>query len=97
MIISRVKNRVREFLNTATSDTWLNFPEVFGITGNLGYGGVYSLHESFRCSTAEANGFEIFVSGVITEAKLTAELAFELVFALRPKPHPHQRFFSRQP
>src|SRR5271169_1030591 len=38
LIIPRVKNRVREFLNTATSDTWFNFPEAFGIAENLGYG-----------------------------------------------------------
>ena len=68
LIIPRVKNRVREFLNTATSDTWFNFPEAFGVAANLGYRGIYSLHESLRCSPIETNGFEIFVSGVLIEA-----------------------------
>jgi hypothetical protein len=48
LIISRVKNRVREFLNTATSDTWFNFPEAFGITAHLSCGSIYGLHESLR-------------------------------------------------
>ena len=68
LIIPRVKNRVREFRNTATSDTWFNFPEAFGITANLLYGNVYSLHESLRRSPVETNGFEIFVSSVIIKA-----------------------------
>ena len=61
--ISRVKDRVREVLNAATSDTWFNFPEAFGIAANLGYGSIYGLHESLRCSPIETNGLEIFVSG----------------------------------
>ena len=68
LIIPRVKDRVREFLNTATSDTWFNFPEAFGIAANLGYGIIYSLHESLRCSPIETNGFEIFMPGVLIEA-----------------------------
>jgi len=68
LIIPRVKNRVREFRNTATSDTWFNFPEAFGITANLLYGNVYSLHESLGRSPVETNGFEIFVSSVIIKA-----------------------------
>jgi len=68
LIIPPVKNRVREFRNTATSDTWFNFPEAFGITANLLYGNVYSLHESLRRSPVETNGFEIFVSSVIIKA-----------------------------
>ena len=66
--IPRVKDRVREFLNAATSDTWFNFPEAFGIAANLGYGSIYGLHESLGCSPIETNGFEIFVSGVLIEA-----------------------------
>jgi hypothetical protein len=66
--IPRVKDRVREFLNAATSDAWFNFPEAFGIAANLGYGSIYSLHESLRCSPVETNGFEIFMSGVLIEA-----------------------------
>jgi hypothetical protein len=68
LIIPSVKDRVREVLNTATSDTWFNFPEAFGIAANLGYGSIYSLHESLRCSPIETNGLEIFVSGVLIEA-----------------------------
>jgi len=68
LIIPRVKNRVREFRNTATSDTWFNFPEAFGITANLLYSNVYSLHESLGRSPVETNGFEIFVSSVIIKA-----------------------------
>jgi hypothetical protein len=93
LIIPRVKNRVREFLNTATSDTWFNFPEAFGIAVNLGYGRIYGLHKSLGCSPIETNGFEIFIRASSSKRKLTAEL----VFALRPKPHPHRQFFSRQP
>ena len=66
--IPRVKDRVREVLNAATSDTWLNFPEAFGIAANLGYGSIYGLHESLRCSPIETNGFEIFMPGVLIEA-----------------------------
>jgi len=97
LIIPRVKNRVREFRNTATSDTWFNFPEAFGITANLLYGNVYSLHESLGRSPVETNGFEIFASSVIIKRKLTVELAFELVFALQLEPHPRRQLFSRQP
>jgi hypothetical protein len=68
LIIPRVKNRVREFLNTATSDAWFNFPEAFGIAVNLGYGSIYGLHESLGCSPIETNGFEIFMPGVLIEA-----------------------------
>ena len=68
LMIPRVKDRVGEFRNTATSDTWFNFPEVFGMTANLLYGNVYSLHESLRRSPVEANGFEIFASSVIIKA-----------------------------
>ena len=68
LIIPRVKNRVREFLNTATSDTWFNFPEAFGIAVNLGYGSIYGLHESLGCSPIETNSFEIFMPGVLIEA-----------------------------
>ena len=68
LIIPRVKNRVREFLNTATSDAWFNFPEAFGIAVNLGYGSIYGLQESLGCSPIETNGLEIFVSGVLIEA-----------------------------
>jgi hypothetical protein len=62
LIIPRVKNRVREFLNTATSDTWFNFPEAFGIAVNLGYG------TSTGCTNLSAAGFEIFIPGVLIEA-----------------------------
>jgi hypothetical protein len=68
LIIPRVKNRVREFLNTATSDTWFNFPEAFGIAVNLGYGRIYGLHKSLGCSPIETNGFETFMPGVLIEA-----------------------------
>ena len=69
--IPPVKNRVRNFgtrqLLTPGS-TSLNFPEAFGITVNLLYGNLYSLHESLRRSPVETNGFEIFVSSVIIKA-----------------------------
>ena len=98
LIIPPVKNRVREFRNTATSDTWFNFPEAFRITANLLYGNLYSLHESLRRSPVETNGFEIFVSSVINKSVSSLpELAFELVFALQLEPHPHRQLFSRQP
>jgi hypothetical protein len=66
--VATVKDRVREFLNTATSDTWFNFPEAFGIAVNLGYGSIYRLHESLGCSPIETKGFEIFMPGVLIEA-----------------------------
>jgi len=66
--IPRVKDRVREFLDAATSHAWFNFPEAFGIAANLGYCSIYGLHESLRCSLAETNGFEIFAPGVLIEA-----------------------------
>jgi hypothetical protein len=53
------------FLNTATSDTWFNFPEAFGIAANLSYGSIYGLHESLRCSRNQ--WLRIFVSGVLIE------------------------------
>jgi hypothetical protein len=55
LIIPRVKNRVREFLNMATYDTWFNFPESFGIAVNLGYGSIYGLHKSLGCSPIETS------------------------------------------
>ena len=46
--IPRVKDRVGEVLNAATSDAWFNFPEEVGIAANLGYGSIYGLHKSLR-------------------------------------------------
>ena len=91
LIIPPVKNRVREFRNTATSDTWFNFPEAFGITANLLYGNLPPLsrrNEWLRNIRVERHQ---------QKRKLTVELAFELVFALQLEPHPHRQLFSRQP